>query len=278
MGQSEDVEFRRAEFSVLGTNTVPQTVESLALDNERSIWQIIIGALALYWRYPFLFVALAFAVIAPYELFVLVVTGVGPLAYDTHRTFETTVLIDLVDFSLAGPLISALHVHAVILAGEGRTPEFAVVTRRGLHVLPVVVAAEIVANAGIWVGLLALVVPGLVLLLRWAVVAQAAAVDHEGWIDALRRSWRLTSGNAWRVLGLFVISGGLGFVLHVAAAAVPLGNTSDVVSVAFGIAVDTVIASLSALIFAFLYFDLCAREVNPRRRSIPEYQHVHDLE
>lgn len=253
-------------------------MESLALDRERSIWQIIGGALALYRRYPLLFLVLAVAVIAPYELFVLAVTGAGPLAHGTHRTFETTVLLDLVNFSLASPLISALHVHAVVLAGEGRTPRLVTVARRGLRVLPVVAAAEIVANMGIWVGLLALLVPGIVLLVRWAVVAQTAAVDHEGWIAALRRSWHLTSGNAWRIFGLFMLSGGLIFAIHTGAAAIPLGSTSGVGSVASGIAVDTVVASLSALVFAFLYFDLCARETNPRRRPIREYQHVHDLD
>lgn len=253
-------------------------MEPLALDQERSIWRIIRDALVLYRRFPLLFMTLAVAVIAPYELFVLVLTGAGPLAHGAHRTFAAIVLVDLVDFSLAGPLISALHVHAVVLAGEGRTPGLVTVTRRGMRVLPVVTAAEIVANAGIWVGLLALAVPGLVLLVRWTVVAQTAAVDHQGWIEALRRSWRLTSGNAWRILGLFLVTGGVGFALHVGAAAIPLGNTSDVGSVAVGIAVHTVVASLSALVFAFLYFDLCARETNPRRRSIREYEHVHDLD
>jgi hypothetical protein len=253
-------------------------VESLTLDRERSIWQIIGGALALYWRYPLLFLALAAAVIVPYELFVLAVTGAGPLAHGRHRAFEITLLVGLVDFSLAGPLISALHVHAVVLAGEGRTPRLLTVARRGLRVLPVVAAAEIVANVGIWLGLFALLIPGIALLMRWSVVAQTAAVDHEGWIAALRRSWRLTSRNAWRIFVLVTLCGGLTFAIHLGAEAIPLGSTSGVGSVAVGIALDTVLASLTALIVAFLYFDLRARETKPHRRPINEYQYVRDLD
>jgi hypothetical protein len=253
-------------------------VEPLTLDRERSIWQIIGETLVLYRRYPLLFLVLALAVIAPYQLFVLAVTGAGPFAHSAHRSFATTQLLSLVSFSLVGPLISALHIHAVVLAGEGQTPRLLRVARRGLRVLPVAAAAEIVANIGISIGILALAVPGLILLVRWGVVAQAAAIDHDGWMDALGRSWKLTSRNFWRIFALFMISGGAGLAVHFGAAAIPLGNTSDVGSVIVGIAVDTVVASVFALILAFLYFDLCAREMNPRRRSIPEYQHVRDLD
>jgi hypothetical protein len=253
-------------------------VESLALDRERSIWQIIGETLVLYRRYPVLFLVLALAVIAPYQLLVLVVTGAGPLAHVTHRSFVISQLLSLVSFSLVGPLISALHIHAVVLAGEGHSPRLLTVARRGLRVLPVAAAAEIVANIGISIGILALAVPGLILLVRWGVVAQSAAIDHDGWIDALRRSWELTSRNFWRIFALFMLGGAAGLAVHYGAAAVPLGNTSDVGSVIFGIAVDTVVASVFALILAFLYFDLCARERNPRRRAIHEYQHARDLD
>lgn len=252
--------------------------DAVELDRQRSIGEIIRAALGLYLRYPLLFLILAVAVIAPYQLFVLPLTGTGPLAHGTHRSFQMEVLLDLVDFSLVGPLISALHVHAVVLAGEGHRPRLVPVLVRGVRVLPVVAAAEIVANVGISLGMLALAVPGIILLVRWAVVAQTAAVDHEGWILALRRSWRLTSGNSGRILGLFLFIGSPVLAIHLGAIALPLGNTSGFTSVAFGIALDTVVASFFALTLAFLYFDLRAREANPHDRPIPEYQHVRDLD
>lgn len=255
-----------------------ESEDAVGLDRQRSIWQIIRAALGLYRSYPLLFLILAVAVIAPYQLFVLALTGAGPLAHGTHTSFQTKVLLDLVDFSLAGPLISALHVHAVVLAGEGHRPRLVPVLVRGLRVLPVVAAAEIVANVGISLGMLALAVPGIVLLVRWAVVAQTAAVDHEGWIPALRRSWRLTSGSSWRILGLFMLIVGPALAMGLGAIALPLGNASGFASVAFGIALDTVVASFFALTLAFLYFDLRACEANPHRRPMREYQHVRNLD
>jgi hypothetical protein len=68
-------------------------------------------------------------------------------------------------------------------------------------VLPVVAAAEIVANVGIVAGTYALAIPGIILSVRWSVVAQTAAVEHEGWLPALRRSWRLTSQSSTSTYG-----------------------------------------------------------------------------
>ncbi len=66
-----------------------------------------------------LFLALAVVVVAPYDLFVMAITGQGPLAHGAHRSFALDLLLNIVDFSFVGPFISALHTHAVVLAGEG---------------------------------------------------------------------------------------------------------------------------------------------------------------
>lgn len=68
----------------------------------------------------------------------------------------TSLLLTLLDWAF-----SALHVHA---------------------------AAATISGLGIALGFLALIVPGIILSLRWVVVAQAAAIEHEGWLSALRRS------------------------------------------------------------------------------------------
>jgi hypothetical protein len=74
---------------------------------------------------------------------------------------------------LITPLVSALHIHGVVAIGEARRPHLGTVGRRGLQVLPVVAAADIMSSIGIALGYVALIVPGILLGLRWAVVAQA---------------------------------------------------------------------------------------------------------
>jgi hypothetical protein len=253
------------------------------LDRERSVGEILRATLRMYRRHPLLFATLAVGVIAPYELVRLAVTGNGPLGSGGSGKTGSLLLFELAYYVLVGPLISALHVHAVVEIGAGNKPVLGSVALRGLRVLPVVAAAQIAAGILIALGFLAFIIPGIVLALRWAVVAQTAAIDHEGWLPALRRSRELTKGNYEHIFWLLLAVGVLTFAIGAAAggATIAVGaatthHSAGLASVLIGIAVYTIIASFSALTLAILYFDLRARESRPERR--PEYQHIRDLD
>jgi hypothetical protein len=250
--------------------------EGIDLNQQRSVGAILAATARLYQRYPLLFATLALAVMAPYELGVLAVTGRGPLR-GGHQSPEIYWLVFLLRTSLITPLISALHMQAVVAIGEGRRPRLGAVALRGVQALPVVAAAEIVADVGIYLGFLALIVPGVVLALRWAVVAQAAALENEGWLEALRSSRRLTSGHYGHIFGLLLLTGALATAVLIGVRAIPLGSTSGAASVTVGIALDTVIASFAALTLALLYFDLRSSPQAPRPAE-REYPHLRDLD
>lgn len=224
----------------------------------RSARQLVRAALGLYREYPLLFLVLAAGVIVPYEAIVLAATGSGPFAHGSLG-FGTSSLLTLIELALVGPLVSALHVHAVSEALEGRDPRLASVARRGLQVLPVVAAAEIIAWLGILLGFLALVVPGIILSLRWYVVAQVAAIEHEGWLLALRRSRQLTASH-YRHLIVFAIYVTLITSVPTLLVGFAFGHeTTTVPSFLVGVALHVVTWSLSALAAALMYFDLRAR-------------------
>jgi hypothetical protein len=248
------------------------------LDRERSVADIIGEALEIYQRYTLLFLTLALGVIAPYQLAVLAATGKGPLASAAHQNLGVFYLLLLLDTAMVGPLVSALHIHAVVVIGQGTKPRLKQVALRALRVLPVVVAAVIVSTLGIGLGFIALIVPGILLALRWSVVAQVAALEHEGWIPSLRRSGELTQGNYWHIFGLLLIMGLVSGGITVGAQLIPLGSSSGAASVAVGIAARTITASFSALTLAILYFDLRARKQESPKPSTPEYQHLRDLD
>jgi len=144
-------------------------------------------------------------------------------------------------------------------------------------VLPVVAAADVMSSIGIAIGYLALIVPGILLALRWAVVAQAAALENGSWLDALRSSRRLTATHYAHVFGLILLTGIAAGALRFGARALPLGSGSGAGSVAVGIMVDTIIASFVALTLALLYFDLQVRP-NVAVRAEREYPHLRDLD
>jgi hypothetical protein len=256
-----------------------ESAELNEIERPRSVAQIIGEALDIYQRYPLLFLTLALGVIAPYDLGVLAVAGQGPLASGSNQNTGVALLLLLLDTAMVGPLISALHIHAVVVIGQGGKPRFKQVVPRALRVLPVVVAAVIVSTFGIGLGFLALIVPGILLALRWSVVGQVAAVEHEGWIPSLRRSQELTRENYGHIFGLLLIVGLMSSAITAGAEIIPLGSSSGAASVAVGIATKTITASFSALTLAILYFDLRARSTQaPVERSILEHHDVRDLD
>jgi hypothetical protein len=200
-------------------------------------------------------------VVAPYELIVVAVTGKSP--YGAQSSVSSTVTLFLIDYVLVGPLISALHVHAVRAVGADETPRLGPVAMRGLRVLPTVAAAQIIATIGIVAGFFAFIIPGVILLIRWAVVAQAAALESENWVEALKRSSELTVGNYLHVLGLLITAGLISAVLTNAGIAIA-GTRTTVAAIVIAIVVETLARSFVAITSAVLYFDLLARRTMQR--------------
>jgi hypothetical protein len=232
--------------------------KQLQLDVPRSVTEIVRAALIAYGREPLLFILLALGVVAPYELIVLAVSGSAPLAAQS-LSVASALTLALIDFALIGPLVAALYVQAVIAIARGERPQLRDVAFRGLKVLPVVAAAQIVAGLGIGIGLFALIIPGILLAIHWCVVAQVAAAERVDWLGALRRSGELAVGHYGHVLGLILLTGAIAFGVTLAGSAIA-GSSSHVPEVLLGIAVQTAVRMFTALCTTILYFDLLARQ------------------
>jgi hypothetical protein len=221
----------------------------LDLSRPRTIGEVLGIALRLYARQAPLFIFLAGIVVVPYEVVVIAISD------GKHVTVGTDLVLAIVNLALVDPCIAALLVHAVLKLGDGQRPPVAEVIRRGLTVLPVVAAAEIVAGLGEVLGFIFFIIPGLFLAVRWAVVAQAAAVERTNWPTALRRSFELTHLNFWRVLGLLAIAN----ILNDIAAAI-IGTGESPGPTIAGIVIAIIVHSFGTLLLTLLYFDLHARE------------------
>ena len=219
---------------------------------------MLTSALSLYLRWPLLFAGLAAVVVVPYELVVLAVAHASPLGQQNTST-GTVFVLGLVDVALVGPFVSALLVQAVVTIGDGQTPQIGDVIGRGLRVLPVVAAAEIIVGIGVAIGLALLIIPGVILALRWAVVAQAAAVERTDWPTALRRGAGLARGSYLRILVLLIVVALVELTLTGTGAAI-VGTRDGVVQVVVGVVIVVLTRTFGALVTAMLYFDLRARE------------------
>lgn len=223
----------------------------------RSTPRLMVDTFDLYRRYPLLFLALAAAVIVPYQLVALAV--LGDRGWDTSDWNLSTEVLFWFDILVVSPLVSALHIHAVSEVRRGEEPRLLPIALRGLAALPVVCAAAIMSWLGFFGGLLLLIVPGLILWIRWYVAIQAAAIEREGWMAALRRSWALTE-KAWGHVIVFFVC--IVLVTWAPTALLGLGFDGESVTIASFVAeaaLQVLLVSFTALATALLYYDLRSR-------------------
>jgi hypothetical protein len=113
----------------------------------------------------------------------------------------------------------------------------------------------ILFGIAVTVGFFLLIVPGLILITIWAVVAPAIVVEHQGVIEAFGRSRELVRGNGWNVFGVIVLAFLILIVVYIVAGLIgaAIGDAGVVIlSIIAGILVEPVVA----LVASILFFDL----------------------
>jgi hypothetical protein len=182
------------------------------------------------------------------------------------QSLVVTLVIIAVELLIIQPFLVAAITRAAADAylgesvGAGRTYRYALT--KLLAILWISILASIVTI----IGFILLIIPGIIALVRLSLTAPALVVEDVRGTKALGRSWRLTKGHFWRVLGLLVLSGLIASVgaaiitIPTQFAAVALGPGGWPVA-ALGSALATVlITPFSSLIVVLLYFDMRIRK------------------
>lgn len=121
---------------------------------------------------------------------------------------------------------------------------------------------SLLAGIGIGIGFLLLIVPGLILLTIWAVVAPVVVLERTGVLESFGRSRALVRGNGWPVFWTLLQL----FLLLLVAAIVAVLATAGAGDVA-GAFVQVVTGALASTVVvlgtATLYFRLLEAEATP---------------
>jgi hypothetical protein len=127
--------------------------------------------------------------------------------------------------------------------------------------VPLMVVSVLLA-IGVGIGFVLLIVPGLILVTLWSVVAPVTVLEHPGVLAAFGRSRELVRGHGWEVFGVILLVFVAVVVVSILAAllADPLG---DVGRALVQWAVNVLLAPVTALSASVLYFRL--REVHGER-------------
>lgn len=119
-------------------------------------------------------------------------------------------------------------------------------------------AVSLLFGIGVGIGFVLLIIPGLVLMVIWSVVAPVMVLERPGVFAAFGRSRELVYGNGWNVFAVFamVILAVLIISVVVGIVASPLGALGRAL---VQWAVNAAAAPLTALSASVLYFELSGR-------------------
>jgi len=126
---------------------------------------------------------------------------------------------------------------------------FSVGFSRSLHVF----GAGFLAFLAIWAGTLLLVVPGIILACGYTGVLGVAVTERVGPIEAMKRSWSLTSGYRWTMLGTGILMMMISFGFSLVASVIQL---IPIIGLLIGLFINLTVSSLGAIWPAVAYHDL----------------------
>jgi hypothetical protein len=175
------------------------------------------------------------------------------------------VLLILVIGTIASYWFQGMVVEAArdILDGR-RDYEVSTLLRSAAPVIVPLFLAGVLAGLAFLIGFLLFVIPGLIVLTFFAVVAPVIVIERPGVIDAFRRSIELVRGTALQVFGVIVVL----FLLQFIVGAVIQAIANDIADSFVGYAVADLlvrllVAPLSALAAAVMYFELKSLHSEP---------------
>ncbi|MBS1878635.1 MAG: hypothetical protein JST31_03905 [Actinobacteria bacterium] len=126
------------------------------------------------------------------------------------------------------------------------------------------IGASILFAIGVAIGFVLLVVPGLILLTMWAVIAPTIVIENRRVTESFGRSRELVKGHGWPVFGVVVcaalITIVVSLVLLTIAAAIADG---PILRIVLGVLASTVTAPVTALAAAVLYYRLLQLKGDP---------------
>jgi len=138
-------------------------------------------------------------------------------------------------FLVLSALLQSSLIRATIEDLNGKRPSMGDCIGTAVSVLLPALGMSLLIGIGVGIGFILLIVPGIILLLRWCVAVPVLVQERQGVFGSMGRSAALTKGSRWALLGLFVI---------LIVAAIIIQWVAGIVVLALGATVGLVLSAL----------------------------------
>jgi hypothetical protein len=232
----------------------------IELHKPREIGELLADGVRVYLSEFRTFFLISLAVVLPVQLIVGGI-GLGQISgnYDSTPSPEETLVQLATTLFLIVPLTTAMSIYALLDLADGRKPSAASAIQRGLDVFAPLLLVTVMYVAGVFAGLLLLIVPGVYLLVRWAFFVPATVVDGRRNFDALERSAAAVRGSFFRVLivvlALNIIAGGLSGLVASPFLAAADSTGAAAYQLAGQIIGSALFSAPAAIVMTLFYFD-----------------------
>jgi membrane-anchored glycerophosphoryl diester phosphodiesterase (GDPDase) len=226
---------------------------------QRDLGAILDAAFRIYWANANKLIVLVAIVVVPLSLISHLLTGV---VFATHGAglWVATTLVTLLITLITYAILQAALIRGAAQATVGDTVDVEASYKWGLRKFGWVLLVSSATGIMVVIGFVLLIVPGVILLTRFTVAIPALVIEDRKGTDSINRSWNLTKGHFWHVLGTIFVAGLIaGVVSGIISTIGALAGTSWFTDWIFGSIGEIVVAPFSTLVSIVLYLDLRAR-------------------
>jgi len=158
-----------------------------------------------------------------------------------------------------GPIYIGAMIYALYKIKQGQKASYKESIRVGFDNWGKLFVARWIAGVLIMLGFIALIIPGIILTVRYAVLDSAVILEGANASQARSRSVELTKGSRWKIFGaliLFFVS----FVIVSVIVYIPLGFVDHIIlSIVLDCILDVIFGALIIVLFLF-YWEAKQRE------------------
>ncbi len=234
----------------------------------RSVGEILEAAFSLYGRYWRTLLALVAVVVVPLTILQYLVAdaivgstvtrdGQIVVTGSSGRAWGSGFLLGVLALLIQQILIGALA-WAVASTLIGREPDIGESYRFGYRRLWSILLVGILFALAVFAGLIALVIPGIIIAVRLSVAIPALVVEGKRGTAALGRSWDLVRGRSWSVFGAFIIAAFLTAIVN--AALTSIAGSGWFANGVLAAIASVITTPFMGLVIGLLYFDLRVRK------------------